>query len=112
MDEALWPVASLSIMVVLAFLGIVIIWRTRREMKSGYPIDDERTSRINGKAALRAYYVGYFFMVAELLWIIAGREFLGLPEMESGWLILAAMMAMGLSFGAFRWYYGREGDSP
>jgi len=112
MDGTLWPVISVSIALVLVVIGVLFIWTIRRETRSGYPLQDERTSMINGKAALRAYYIGYFFMVAELLWIIFGREFLGLPEPHTGYMLLAAMMVLSGSFGILRWYYGKKGDSP
>lgn len=111
MDNALWSGAQFLILATVVILGIVFIWVTRREVRSGFPLNDERTSRINGKAALKAYYVGYFFMAAELLWQIIGNEFLHLPQPDGGYLLLAAMLVLGLSFAAFKWYYGREGDA-
>jgi len=111
MDGAPWPIVSGLIAFIVVFLGIFFVWRIRRETRSGYPLQDERTSMINGKAALRAYYVGYFFMVAESLWIIIGKEFLSLPEFDTGYMLLAAMIVLSGSFGILRWYYGRKGDS-
>jgi len=112
MDAPFWLVISSSIMLILTVLGMAFFWRIRREMRSGYPMQDERTSIINGKAALRAYWIGYAFMIAEMLWLIFGRELLGLPEPDAGYVLLAAMIVLSGSFGILRWYYGRKGDSP
>jgi len=111
MNGDLWPIASVSIALTVLVLGVLFVWMLSRERKSGYPRQDERTSRINGKAALGTYYIGIFFMVAELLWLIFAREFLGQPEPEAGYMLVATMLVLGGSFGGLRWYYGRKGDT-
>jgi uncharacterized membrane protein len=99
-----------SIALIVILIGVVFVWRIRREMRSGYPMQDERTSMISGKAALRALWIGYAFMVAELLWLIFGYEFFGQPEPDAGWMLLAAMIVLSGSLGVLSVYYGRKGD--
>jgi len=111
MDGDLWPIVSISIALTVIVIGVLYVLMISRERKAGYPLQDERTSRINGKAALGAYYISAFFMAAEMLWMIFVREFLGLPEPDTGYMLLAAMLVLSGSFGGLRWYYGRKGDT-
>lgn len=102
-----WMVFNAMIVVLLA---VVVLWKVRREMKSGYPRQDERTSKLSGKAALKAFWISYAYMLSLMLWIILGTEFLGLPETEAGWYIISIMLVSSISFGLIRWYYSRKGD--
>lgn len=111
MNGDLWLIASVLIALTAIVIGILYVLMISRERKAGYPLQDERTSRINGKAAIGAYYISVFFMVAEILWIIVGREFLGLPEPDTGYMLLATLLVLSGSFGGLRWYYGRKGDT-
>jgi len=111
-DSSQWLIISISIQALIVILGVLFLWRRSRELKSGFPLKDERTERIQGRAALRAYYVTVFFLVAETLWIIVGNEFLQMPPPEAYYIIFATMLVLGLTFGFFNWYYGKQGDSP
>jgi Mg2+ and Co2+ transporter CorA len=41
---------------------------------------------------------------------IVGNEFLGLPELEMGWTVIAIMLVMGFSFALLSWYYAKKGE--
>ncbi len=71
---------------------------------------DERTSRITGKAATYALYMGSYFIVAFLFVLIIGREFYGFAEVEAGYPLIAALLVYNLSFAALRWYFERKGE--
>ena len=111
MNGDLWPIVSIPIALAVIVIGVLYVLMISRERKAGYPLQDERTSRINGKAALGAYYITVFFIVAEILWMIFAREFLGLPEPDTGYMLLAIMLVLSGSFSGLRWYYGRKGDT-
>ena len=96
--------------VIVVLLAVIVLWKIRRERKSGYPRQDERTSKLSGKAALNAFWISYVYMLSLMLWIIFGTELLGLPETEAGWYIISIMLVSSISFGLLRWYYGRKGD--
>lgn len=111
MNGDLWSIASIFIALAVVIIGVLSVLIISREKKAGYPLQDERTSRINGKAALGAYYITIFFIAAEMLWMIFVREFLGMPEPDTGYMLLAVMLVLGGSFGGLRWHYGRKGDT-
>ena len=105
-----WPIILILNAVLIILLGIFVIWKTQRDKKAGYPIKDERTTKIQGKAALGSYYITLVFMVSTLIWIIVGNEFLNLPEIEAGWAVIAIMLVSGISFALLSWYYAKKGD--
>ena len=106
-----WPIILVLNAVVIILLAIFVIWKLQKDKKAGYPIKDERTSKIQGKAALGTYYVTLAFMVSTLMWNIFGNEFLTfLPELETGYTVMSIMLVMGFSFALLSWYYAKKGE--
>jgi len=106
-----WPIILILNAALIILVAIFVIWKVQKEKKSGYPMKDERTSKIQGKAALGTYYISLAFMVSILLWNIFGNEFITfLPELEVGWTVIAIMLVSGFSFGLLSWYYARKGE--
>ena len=110
MTEFTWPIILIVNAVLVLLVGVFVIWKLHREKKSGYPLNDERTLKISGRAAIGTYYISVAFMVTLLLFIIFGTEFLDLPELEAGWAVIAVMLVTGFSYGLLSWYYSRKGD--
>lgn len=110
MTEFTWPIILIVNAVIVLLVGVFVIWKIHREKKSGYPINDERTLKISGRAAIGTYYINLAFMISLLLFIIFGTEFLNLPQLDAGWAIIAIMLVSGLSYGLLSWYYSRKGD--
>lgn len=108
MSDFNWPIISIMIGGVLIALLAVYLFKIRRELKSGYPLNDERTERISGKAAMGTYYVTLLFVIIMELWITFSTEVPILPEIDAGYPLIAVMMVMGISFGALSWLYARR----
>jgi Co/Zn/Cd efflux system component len=102
-------------MVLIASLGMIIaifaIWKFHRDRKSGFPRADERTSRINGKAAFYSLYIGLYFMIAVLLTLLVGQEFFGFPELDAMPALNASILVFATSFLLLRYYFNRKGES-
>lgn len=80
----------------------------------GFPIADERTQRIAGRAAAMALNAGSYFTIAILLWTIVAREFLGVPSFGEdfyNYSLLAVLLVQSLSFLLLRSYLGKKGES-
>ncbi len=103
-----WPFISVMIGGFIIALLAVYILKIRRELKSGYPLRDERTEKIAGKAAIGTYYVTSVFLVTLLLWMIFSTEVPSLPEIDTGYTLVAVILVMGLSNGALNWFYARR----
>jgi len=54
--------------------------------------------------------MGQYFILAYLWVNIIGREFFGMPEIEAGYPMIAALLASALSFLVLRWHFGRKGE--
>ena len=110
MTDFVWPVILIVNAVLVLLVGVFVLWKLHKDRKSGYPLKDERTMKINGKAAIGTYYINLAFMISLGLFIIFGKEFLDLPELDAGWAIIAIMLVSGISYGLLSLYYSRKGD--
>lgn len=108
MSDFDWPFISIMIGGVLIALLAVYLFKIRRELKSGFPLQDERTERIQGKAAIGTYYVTFIFIVILELWMVFSTEVPILPEVDTGYTLIAVMLVMGFSFGLLSWLYARK----
>ena len=105
-----WPIILVLNAVIIILVAIFVIWTVQKNKKAGYPMKDEMTSKIQGKAALGTYYISLAFMVSIMLWNIFGNEILTfLPELDTGWTVIAIMLVSGFSFGLLSWYYAKKG---
>jgi uncharacterized membrane protein len=105
-----WPIILIVNAVLVLLVGVFFLWKIHRDKKSGYPVNDERTIKISGRAAIGTYYISLAFMISLLLFIIFGTEFLDLPELGAGWAIIAIMLVSGFSYGLLSWYYSKKED--
>ncbi|MEJ2272374.1 MAG: DUF2178 domain-containing protein [Candidatus Bathyarchaeota archaeon] len=110
MSDFVWPIILILNAALVLLIGLFVLWKIHRDRKSGYPINDERTLRISGKAAIGTYYITLVFMISLELFLIFGTEFLALPELDAGWAVIAIMLVSGISYGLLSWYYSRKGD--
>ena len=110
MADFTWPMVSMGIIALLILIPVLVIWKTLKEKKSGYPLADERTKKLTWKAGYYAMFIGQYFILAYLWISIIGREFFGMPEIEAGYPMIAALLAPALSFLILRWHFGRKGE--
>jgi uncharacterized membrane protein len=110
MADFTWPIASIGILALIIIIGALALWRKLKDSKSGLPLSDERTRKLNGKAAYYAMFMCQYFIIAYLIFSIVGSEFFSMPEIEAGYPMIAALLVSALSFLVLRWYLGRKGE--
>ena len=110
MADFTWLITSGGILALIILIGILAIWKTLRDKKSGFPLADERTRKLNWKAAYYAMFMGQYFIIAYLLVNIVGREFFGTPEIEAGYPMIAAVLVPALSYIILSWHFSRKGE--
>jgi hypothetical protein len=110
MADLSWPIVSIGITSLIILIGALALWKRLRDRKSGFPLADERTQKLNGKAAYYAMFMCQYFIIAYLLVNIVGREFFGMPEIEAGYPMIAALLVSSVSFLVLRWHFGRKGE--
>jgi len=106
----MWLVVSLGIMAIIVLLGVLLVWKIYKDRKSGFPMRDERTSKITGRAATYALYIGSYFILAFLFILIIGKEFYGIPEIDPGYPLIASLLVFNVTFLVLRWYLNQKGD--
>jgi len=110
MADFTWLIPSGGILALIILIGVLAIWKTLKEKKSGFPLGDERTKKLTWKAGYYAMFMGQYFILAYLWVNLVGREFFGMPEIEAGYPMIAALLASALSFLVLRWHFGRKGE--
>lgn len=105
-----WLIINMGILALIILIGALVLWKTIKDKKSGFPLADERTQKLNWKAAYYAMFMCQYFIVAYLLVNIVGREFFGMPEIEAGYPMIAALLVSIMSFIVLRWHFGRKGE--
>ncbi len=110
MADFTWTVTSMGILALIVLIGVLVLWKRLKDKKSGFPLADERTQKLNGKAAYYAMFMCQYFILAYVLVTLVGREFFGMPEIEAGYPMIAALLVSALSFLVLRWYLGRKGE--
>jgi len=105
-----WLITSGGILALIVLIGVLVVWKTLKDKKSGFPLADERTRKLNWKAAYYAMFMCQYFILAYLLVNIVGREFFGMPEIEAGYPMIATLLVSSISFLVLRWYLGRKGE--
>ena len=110
MADFTWLIPSGGILALIILIGILVIWKTLKEKKSGFPLGDERTKKLTWKAGYYAMFMGQYFILAYLRVNIIGREFFGMPEIEAGYPMIAALLVSSVSFLVLRWHFGRKGE--
>ena len=110
MADFTWGITSMGILALIILIGALVLWKKLRDKKSGFPLADERTQKLNGKAAYYAMFMCQYFIVAYLLATLVGREFFGMPEIEAGYPMIATLLVSSVSFLVLRAYFGRKGE--
>ena len=105
-----WSILSTIILAIVVLLGFLGLLKKAKDKKAGFPLSDERTQKLNFKAAYYSLFLVQYFAVAYLFIEIIGGEFFGVSELESGYAMIEVLIVSGLSFFALRWLFGRRGE--
>ena len=57
MADFIWPIVSIGNIALIILIGVLVLWKMLKEKKSGFPLADERTQKLNGKAAYYAMFM-------------------------------------------------------
>ena len=110
MTDLSWAITSAAILAAIISIGIIALWKRIKDKRAGFPSADERTQRLNWKAAYYSLFLVQYFIIAYLAVKIIGGEFFGMPEIDSGYPLIEALFVSGLSFLVLRWLFGRKGE--
>ena len=106
-----WALAIPVIGLVIVAVAIFTLWRIIKSKKSGFPLADERTAKISGKAFQAGFMIGAYYLIALNFYNIISIEFLGGEPLESMFVINSALIIMGVTVIVLKTYLERTEDA-
>jgi uncharacterized membrane protein len=100
----------MGILAIIVIIGVFVIWKILKELRSGFPLKDERTQRVSGKAAFYAFHLGSYFMLALMLLNILSRELRGAYLLDGWYALIFSIIVQSLMYIGFRLYFERKED--
>jgi uncharacterized membrane protein len=91
----------------ILLLLVMLVRRHDRAVKSGMPLSDERSARIDNKAGRYTVTVMTFFLLGAAMYQMFMEE-LSLPDVPVRYFIWVVFFLMMGVFSAFKWYLGRK----
>lgn len=105
-----WTGMSMGILATIVILGVYVIWKIQKELRSGFPLKDERSQRVSGNAAFYAFHLGSYFMIALMLGNILSRELRGVYLLDGWYALIFSIIVQSLMYIGFRLYFERKED--
>ena len=110
MNNMPWSGMSGVILATIVIIGVYAIWKIQKELRSGFPLKDERTQRVSGKAAYYAFHIGSYFMLALMLGNILSRELREVYLLDGWYALIFSIIIQSLMYLGFRLYFDRKED--
>jgi hypothetical protein len=107
----IWPLTIPVIGLAIAAIAVYTIWNITKTKKSGFPLADERTAKISGKAFTAGFLIGAYYLIGLNFYNIISIEFLGGEPLESMLVINSALIIMGVTVIVLIAYLKRKGDA-
>ena len=107
---SIWTIGIPVIGLLIVVVAIYTLWTITKSKKSGFPLEDERTTKISGKAYKAGFLIGACYLVALNFYNIISIEFLGGGPLESMPVINSALIIMGVTVIALKSYLDRKED--
>ncbi len=107
----IWPLTIPAIGLTIAAIAIYTIWNITKTKKSGFPLADERTAKIAGKAFQAGFMVGAYYLIALNFYNIITIEFLGGEPLDPMPVINSALIIMGVTVVVLMAYLQRKRDA-
>ena len=105
-----WTGMSMGILATIVILGVYVIWKIQKELRSGFPLKDERSQRVSGNAAFYAFHLGSYFMIALMLGNILSNELRGVYLLDGWYALNFSIIVQSLMYIGFRLYFERKED--
>lgn len=103
----LWTMMMLVIIVALATVALLMAARARKEIRSGFPLKDERTILLGMRAGNRAFYVSmYLFLFMAFAFAALEDQGVVVSNAELLFVIVALMGSVHIILTT---YYNRKG---
>jgi len=103
----LWSMAMFLTLVAIALVAVVLVMRALRDLKSGYPIQDERSRALSARAGHYTFYVSMYATLAlAVIFILLEDRDITLPNAELLFIVVAMMGSIHIVIST---YLSRKG---
>lgn len=91
--DVAWTLVSAVIVASLAFVALAVVLKERRELKAGFPKEDERSRAIRMRAGYWAFFISLYFLlfVSMVQAVLEDHAIVSLPTAEWGMVYVAVM---------------------
>ena len=107
--------AVFAVIVATGSASLWVVWRKRQDRKAGYPIKDERTKILEGRAAYYTVFISTYMMLALLWYNFLIAKVFDLPALTTSTHVNQVLIGLTLAtvsvFVGLRWYFMRKGDA-
>jgi len=107
--------AVFAVIVATGSASLWVVWSKRQDRKAGYPIKDERTKILEGRAAYYTVFISTYMMLALLWYNFLIAKVFDLPALTASTHVNQALIGLTLAtvsvFVGLRWYFMRKGDA-
>ena len=83
-------------------------WTALQELRAGYPVKDERTLHIEGRAGHYSFLVTVYFMLGLLWYSFLGVSILGMPDLDMVYAMIISLLVGSVTNLGLRWYFGKK----
>ncbi len=83
-------------------------WTALQELRAGYPVKDERTLHIEGRAGHYSFLVTVYFMLGLLWYSFLGVSILGMPDLDMAYAMIISLLVGSVTNLGLRWYFGKK----
>jgi len=103
--------AVFAVILTTGSAGLWVAWRKRQDRKAGYPVKDEMTRTLEGRAAYHTVLISGYFMLVLLWYTWLADNLLELPAPNAPQALIASILANAIIFAGLRWYFMRKGET-
>lgn len=97
-----WSAVVFATVVAIASVALLLVMRALRDMKSGLPLQDERSKALNAKAGYYAFYLSMYLTLAiGALFVLLEDRDMTLPNSELLFIIVAMMGSIHIAFSLY-----------
>jgi uncharacterized membrane protein len=108
-EPIIYNIASFGVAVAIIVLAIGMLLQLRRNIKSGLPMEDERSKRVKAYAGYYTYLVSLYLLLGLMFYSLLGVDVFGVPELTVTGTIMLVLIAMLAIFCSFWMYFTRRG---
>ncbi len=106
-----WQYSIPAIALLIVAIAAYVTYTVLQARKSRHPLEDERTKRIQGKAALATMMLTFYYLIVLNFYNIINIEWLGGVELESMLVINSALIVGGCTFLVLSYYFNGKEDA-